>query len=454
VFARSAVFGPDSSLPAGPRLPRLVQTAWFVARPIECLERCHRRFGDYFTLRLIGLGTTVFVADPAGIKAIFTGDPKILHAGEGNAILEPLLGAKSVLLLDEQAHIRKRRLMLPAFHGERMQSYASLIEEITLDEINRWPIGEPFPIRARMQAITLDVIMRAVFGIVDADRLAALRPRVARLVKMSMGPGAALLPFVGRSRSTSRWTPWARFQRAVESVDEILFAEIAARRSSARIDERSDILSLLVQATDAEGRGMSDQELRDELVTLLLAGHETTATSGAWAVELLLRNPKAHKRFRESFLGGERAYLDAVIMETLRLRPAIPAVGRKLTAPLTLAGHELPKGTNVSPCIYLVHRRPDLYPEPDSFQPERFLPNAPNSSEWFPFGGGTRRCVGASFATLELRIVLSTILSSTNLAPADKVPDNVERRAVVLVPKRGVRVVRLPANEPSTAPCG
>ena len=439
-------------MPAGPRLPRLVQTAWFVARPIECLDYCHSRFGDYFTLRLIGLGTTVFVADPAGVRAIFTGDPEILRAGESNAILEPLLGPHSVLLLDDQPHIRKRRLMMPAFHGERLQRYAEVIEEITLAEIKRWPIGEPFPVRPRMQAITLDVIMRAVFGIDDASRLNELRPRVARLVKMSMGPGAALLPFVGRARGGTRWTPWARFRRAVESVDEMLFAEISARHSDAGIGERSDILSLLMQARDADGLGMSNQELRDELVTLLLAGHETTATSCAWAVELLLRNPDAHQRFRESILAGDRAHVDAVIKETLRLRPVIPAVGRRFAAPLALAGHHVPVGTNVSPCIHLVHRRPDVYPEPDSFQPTRFLCNPPNSTEWIPFGGGTRRCVGAGFAALELRVVLSTILSCTNLILADTVPETVERRAVVLVPRRGVRVVRL--GEASTAPCG
>jgi cytochrome P450 len=234
----------------------------------------------------------------------------------------------------------------------------------------------------------------------------------------------------------------------------MLFAEISARRSDAGIGERSDILSLLIQARDADGRGMSDQELRDELVTLLLAGHETTATSGAWAVELLLRNPGAHQRFRESVVAGDRAHVDAVIKETLRLRPVIPAVGRRLAAPLALAGHDLPTGTNVSPCIHLVHRRPDVYPEPDSFQPTRFLSNPPNSTEWIPFGGGTRRCVGASFATLELRVVLSTILSCTNLVLADTVPETVERRAVVLVPRRGVRVVHIGVGEASTAPCG
>jgi cytochrome P450 len=452
VLARKGVLGANAGLPAGPRLPRLVQTAWFVARPLECLEYCHNRFGDYFTLRLIGLGTTVFVADPAGVRAIFTGDPEILHAGESNAILEPLLGPHSVLLLDDQPHIRKRRLMTPAFHGERLQRYAEVIEEITLAEINRWPIGEPFPVRPRMQAITLEVIMRAVFGIDDTSRLTELRPRVARLVKMSMGPGAALLPFVGRSGSASRWTPWARFQSAVESVDEMLFAEISVRRSDAEIDERSDILSLLMQARDADGHGMGDQELRDELVTLLLAGHETTATSGAWAIELLLRNPVAHQRFRESILAGDHALVDAVIKETLRLRPVIPAVGRKLAAPLTLAGHDLPAGTNVSPCIHLVHRRADVYSEPDSFQPTRFLSNPPNSAEWIPFGGGTRRCIGAGFATLELRVVLSTILSCTDLVVADTVPETVERRAVVLVPRRGVRVIRV--GDAATAPCG
>jgi cytochrome P450 family 135 len=425
-----------------------VQTIWSVRWPLSLQRYCHRRFGDHFTLRMVGqLGTTVNVADPVAVKAIFTGDPAVFRAGAANSILEPLLGAHSVLLLDGASHLRKRRLMLPPFHGKAMQRYAELIEEITVDEIQRWPLENPFGLRPRTQAITLEVIMRAVFGIEDAARLREVRPLIRRLVNMTMGPGAAMLPFVGRSRRRSRWTPWARFQRAVESVDAVIFDEIARRRADPESVRKDDVLSMLLQARDENGRGMTDAELRDELVTLLLAGHETTATAAAWAVELLLRNSEALARLRRELAEGRTEYLDAAIREALRVRPVIPAIGRRLAAPATLNGNILPAGINVSPSIYLLHRRPEIYPQPEEFRPERFLQQPPDGYEWIPFGGGTRRCLGASFAMLELRVVLSTILGHAVLALVDKRPDRMTPKAVVLVPHRGVRV-RLESRVP------
>jgi cytochrome P450 len=281
-------------LPPGPRLPRLVQTLWSVRWPLSLQQHCRRRFGDCFTLRLIGqLGTTVYLADPAAVKAIFTGDPDVFRAGEANAVLEPLLGRHSVLLLDGEAHLRKRRLMLPPFHGDRMRRYVQVVREVSLAELDRWEENQPFVLRPRMQAITLEVIMRAVFGIEDAARLTEVRPLVQRLVTMTMGPGAAMLPFVGRFRGRRKWVPWARFQRAVDAVDDVLFEEIRNRRNDPRVQDRGDVLSMLVETRDEHGRGLTDDELRDELVTLLLAGHETTATAAAWTVELLLRHPEA-----------------------------------------------------------------------------------------------------------------------------------------------------------------
>jgi cytochrome P450 len=403
-------------------------------------RRCQRRFGDCFTTRFIGqLGTTVQLADPDLVKAVFTGDPEVFRAGECNAILEPLLGQQSLLLLDGQRHVRTRRLMLPPFHGERMQRYAELIQEIATDELERWPLHQPFALRPRMQAITLEVIMRAVFGIEDAARLREVRPLIGRLVTMTMGPGAAMLPFVGRFGHRTKWVPWARFQRAVDSVDETLLEEIRRRRGDPEAAARDDVLSMLVQVRDEDGCAMTDAELRDELVTLLLAGHETTATAAAWTVELLLRNPEPLGRLRADLAGGTD-YLEAAIKEALRLRPVIPAVGRRLAEPVTLNGYRLPAGINVSPAIYLLHRRLDTYPDPDTFRPERFLEEPPDSYHWIPFGGGTRRCIGASFAMLELRVVLSTILQQARLSLVEKRPERIRPRAVVFVPAHGVRV--------------
>jgi cytochrome P450 len=425
---------------------------WSVRWPVSFQHSCQRRFGDCFTTRFVGqLGTTVHLADPSAVKAVFAGDRRAFRAGEANAILEPLLGPRSVLVLDGESHLRARRLMLPPFHGERMQRYLALMREIVTEELRRWPEQRAFALRPRMQAITLEVIMRAVFGIDDAARLREVRPLVGRLVRMTMGPGAAMLPFVGRFGGRTRWVPWARFQRAVESVDTVLLAEIRRRRADEHAGDREDVLSMLLRARDEDGQGMSDAELRDELVTLLLAGHETTATAGAWAVELLLRHPAALARLQRDLADGRGTYLDAVIKEAMRLRPVIPAIGRRLVAPVVLNGYRLPAGINVSPAIYLLHRRPEVYPEPTVFRPERFLEDPPDTYEWLPFGGGTRRCIGASFAMAELRIVLATILQEARLSLVERRPERIRARAVVFVPAHGVRV-RLEALEPSGAP--
>jgi cytochrome P450 len=418
--------------------------------PVSFQHRCQRLFGDCFTTRFVGqLGTTVHLADPAAVKAVFAGDREAFRAGEANAILEPLLGPHSLLVLDGEPHLRARRLMLPPFHGERMHRYLALMREIVMEDLERWPEQRPFALRPRLQAITLEVIMRAVFGIDDAARLRAVRPRVGRLVKMTMGPGAAMLPFVGRFGGRRKWVPWARFQRAVDSVDEVIFDEIRRRRADQGAPEREDVLSMLVQARDDDGQGMTDAELRDELVTLLLAGHETTATAGAWAVEQLLRHPAALHRLQQDLADGGNDYLDAAIKETLRLRPVIPAIGRRLATPVVLNGDRLPAGIIVSPAIYLLHRRPEIFPEPTVFRPERFLEDPPDTYQWIPFGGGTRRCIGASFAMTELRIVLSTILQEARLSLVDARPERIRARAVVFVPAHGVRV-RLEAREPSS----
>jgi cytochrome P450 len=413
----------------------------WIARPIAFLERCNHRYGEMFTVRF-PVGTIVFVSNPDVIKEIFTGDAGVLHAGEANATpLEPLMGKNSVLLLDGPEHMRQRKLMLPSFHGERMQSYGDLMREIAEDEIRRWPVGEPFPLRPRTQAITLEIIMRAVFGIQDAEQLDLLRERLHRLLDIGMKPLALAGIVLEPLRKTVGRRTWAKFQRLRGDVDEVLYDEIARRRTATDIADRSDVLSILLQARDEEGKPLTDTELRDELITLLVAGHETTATTLAWAFDLLLRHPNELARLQEEIDGGEsEEYLDAVIKETLRIRPVVPGVVRKLKAPIEIGGRRFPAGVRVAPNIYLTHRREDVYPEPARFRPERFLERPADTYSWIPFGGGIRRCLGASFALYELKVVIPTIIRNVTLSAVGDRPEPIRRRAITFVPARDAMV--------------
>jgi cytochrome P450 len=422
-------------LPPGPSYPRAVQTLGWVRRPFSFMERCHERYGDMFTLRIAQEGTWVFLAHPDYVKQVFTGDPTVLHAGEGNAVLGPILGNSSVLLLDEKPHMRERKLLLPPFHGERMQRYGELMAEIAAAEIDRWPTGETLPLWPRMQDITLEVIMRAVFGVNDASRLDALRSELQSMLKRLATPSTmALLALLGpeRMRSVNRIT------RVLEPVDRLINEEIDRRRDASDLEEREDILSLLLQARYEDGTPMGNAELRDELMTLLLAGHETTATSLAWAVERLVRHPEQLERLREDSTGD---YADAVIKETLRLRPVLPIVVRKLKQDWEVGGRLLPKGATVAPCIHLIHRREDVYPDPRAFRPERFLERPAGTYTWIPFGGGVRRCLGASFAQFEMKVVLRELVARTTLTATRPESERVSRRAITLTPSRGAQVV-------------
>jgi cytochrome P450 len=413
----------------------------WIARPIPFLERCHRLYGDMITVRF-PVGTIVFISDPAVIKEIFTGDPDVLHAGEGNAApLEPIMGKNSVLLLDGAEHMRQRKLMLPSFHGERMQRYGELMREIAEREIRGWPVGRPFPLRPHTQAITLEIIMRTVFGIEDAGRLEHLRDRLGRLLDLGMQRAALASIVLPVLRKTIGRNTWKRFVSLREDVDAVLYDEIARRRVGEDTTERDDVLSVLLQARDEEGKPMTDVELHDELMTLLVAGHETTATAIAWAFELLLRNPAELARLQDEVDTGESdEYLDAVIKESLRLRPVVPGVVRKLTRPLELGGYELPAGVRAAPNIYLTHRRPDIYPEPERFRPERFIDSPADTYSWIPFGGGVRRCLGASFALYEMKIVIPTILRTASLRAVGATPEPIRRRAITFVPQRDAMV--------------
>ncbi len=427
------------ALPPGPRLPAFWQTLHWVVRPTDFLDECRREFGDCFRLRFVALGDIVFVADPALIKEVFTGDPDTFRAGEANAVLEPVVGSRSILLLDGQEHLRERRLLLPAFHGERMRAYGELMAAIAQRELDRWPLDAPFALQPRMAAVTLEVILSAVFGLEEGGRRDELRARLRTMIEGSRSR-IGMLPILREDYGD--WSLGGRFRLRVRAVDELLLAEIRERRADPRATERDDILSLLLQARDEDGEPMGDHELRDELMTMLVAGHETTATSLAWTFERLVRHPDVLARLLAEIEAGEDdAYLDAVIKETLRLRPILPIVARKLSRDVQLGGYELPEGFVVAPCIYLTHRRADVYPDPDAFRPERFLERPADGYSWLPFGGGVRRCLGAAFATYELKVVLRTILPQVRLRADVAGDEEVVRGGITFVPRHGARVV-------------
>ena len=412
------------------------------------MERCRRRYGDVFTIKLPASGTVVFASDPDAVKHVFTASPDVLRAGEANRPLEPILGSRSLLLLDGRDHLRHRRLMLPSFHGDRLKGYGDLMRRIAEDEIAKWPHGRPTPMQPRMQAITLEIILRVVFGMDEASgALDRMRTRIDELLRVGTSP-AALVPLL--RRNLGRHSLGHRFESALHAADEALYDEIRARRAAPDLSERDDIFSLLAQARDEDGGGLSDQELHDELITLLIAGHETTATALAWACERLVRTPGALDRMADEAAAGGYDYADAVCTETLRLRQPIPVVARRVKQPFELMGHEIPVDAVIAPCIYLVHRRPDVYPDPYAFRPERFLERPPETYTWLPFGGGVRRCIGARFAQYEMRVVLQTVVERLRLEAAEPAPELVRRRSIVLAPARGGRVVTT-ARRPSSA---
>jgi cytochrome P450 family 135 len=420
-----------AALPPGPTEPRLAQMMQWISRPMAFATKQRDRYGDTFTANIDG-HPWVMLGDPDDVRTVFTAGPQRTNAGEANAVLRPTLGSHSLLLLDGEEHLRQRKLMLPAFHGERIERYREIMRDATERAVASWRTGEPFALRPHTQAITFEVIVRAVFGVDDAGAMARLREPLRRMLDWAGNPAPLLLvAVVGPENPVVRRVIGRRY---LEPVDRELYALIAARRESPDLAERQDVLSTLLLARDEDGEPMSDVELRDELLTLLVAGHETTATSLAWAVERLVRHPGALDR-----VATDAEYADAVVKETLRLRPVVAIVLRRLLEPLQVAGRELPAGTTVAPCILLVHRREDLYPEPDAFRPERFLREPAGTYSWIPFGGGVRRCLGAAFAQVEMQVVLETIARSARLEAVGE-PEEVRRRGVTLVPARGGQV--------------
>ena len=440
------------ALPPGPGGPALVQSLRLAMHPCETLEAWARRWGDCFSVRLLGGRINVFCSHPDAVRDIHAGDPEVFYGGEAAAdILAPLLGRRSLLVLDGERHLRERKLMSPPFHGQRVHVYGRLVRDSTRRVIAGWGLGRPFPIHHEMQAITLDVIVRAVFGVDDGPKLAELRRRLQHFLALVDGPAAAFLVFPFAQFELGGLTPWGRYVRRARAIDDILYAEMARRRSEGTAG-RSDILSLLLDARDEAGAPMSDVELRDEMFTLLMAGHETTATSLAWVFYQVLRHPDVVARLRDELqavLGdgpmepehvGRLEYLDAVLKETQRLTPVIGMTGRLLRAPARINGWELPAGVVVCPALYLVHRRPDLWPEPERFRPERFLGVRPSPFHFFPFGGGVRRCLGAAFATYEMKVVLSEVLRRAELRIADGYRLRAVQRAITSAPSAGMPV--------------
>jgi cytochrome P450 len=427
-----------ASLPPGPRMPRLLQSIRWTREPLPFLEQCRERYGDTFTLRLRHLGAWVVLSDPEDAKRIFSTDTNELGVGMPNLALRPVLGTHSVMLSEEPEHMARRKMMLPRFHGERMREDAEMMTELTRREVRAWPVGEPFRLWPRMQALTQEVVMRAVFGD-DGGRLDRLRALLtnlteaindeSRLGKLALfGPG-----WLERSRG---------WREAMGPVEEAVLDEVRRRRAEGE-DGRRDAVSILIEARNEDGSLLSEKDLRDELLTLLTDG--PTSSSLAWVFERLLRHPEKLTRLQGELLAGEgEAYLDAVIKETLRLRPPVSVVVRRLLSPATLGGYELPAGTLVAPCVYLIHHREDVYEDPGSFVPERFLEQRAAVPTWIPFGGGSRRCLAASYAEQEMKRVLRTVLEEVELKPVEARSERVARAAIAFSPAEHGLVVAKP----------
>ncbi|HEX5984007.1 MAG TPA: cytochrome P450 [Solirubrobacterales bacterium] len=433
-----------SALPPGPRMPRALQAVGWTQRPLPWLEKCHRRYGDTFTLRIRHYGDWVLLADPDDVKKVFTAGQAV-GVATANPLLGPLLGPRSVMLLEEPEHMTRRKLMLPSFHGKAVQADAEMMAAVARQEIARWPVGEPFALWPRMQDITLDVVMRAVFGPdSESPRLQPLRERLRLLTTWMNEPrNLAMLAAFGPG-----WVTRSRgYREAMGAVEEAVMEEVRRRKAEPEGGSLG-VVSMLVRAEYEDGSLMSDQDLRDELVTLLSDG--PTSSTLAWTFERLLRNPDKLHALQADLAGGGGDYLDAVVKETLRLRPPVPVVVRNLLEPLRLGGYELPAGTTVAPCIHLIHRDERHYPEAHRFLPERFLGKQPGTYTWIPFGGGTRRCLAASYAEMEMKRVLRIVLETTELRAVENDGERARKSAISFSPdQKGLVIAEPRETEPA-----
>jgi hypothetical protein len=429
-------------LPPGPTTPAAIQLVATWKRPGGSIERLRKRYGKRIAVQLPFQPPFVILSDPADIKELFTAPPDVLHPGEGARVLEPLLGRNSVILLDEGPHLEQRKLMLPAFHGEKMQRLTGTMTELAEREVGSWPVDTPVALHPHLQQLTLEVILRAVFGLERGQRLDDLRDVLAELLKFTENP-LSVLPALRRVAS---WTPsLRRFDELRRRTDKLIFGLVRERRAAEQAGEPlgDDILAMLVQARHEDESPMSDAELRDELMTALTAGHETTASQLAWAFERLAREPAVMKRLAAEVDAGDGdEYLTAVIYEVMRRRPVLPnAEPRLVKVPVTIGGYRYPAGVSLLASVYLVHHDPEIYPEPYAFRPERFIGTPPGTYTWIPFGGGRRRCLGASFAMQEMKIVLRAAMQRYELAPVGRRPERTARRSITFSPGGGATVV-------------
>lgn len=420
-------------LPPGPPLPSTLQAVLWARRPLPLLERCQRRYGDVFTLRVRHSGTWVILAGPEDVKRVFTAGHASLGVGTANSILGPLLGPRSVMLLEEPEHLRRRRLMLPPFHGERMSGYGDMLARITREEVAGWPRDTPFALWPRMQEITLGAIMRLVFGSTEGEPMRRMRTLLRNLTNWMNDPRRLRLLVAAGPRRFARRD---EYLEVMTPVEQAVLEEVRARRAQGIAPDARDILSLLCAAQYEDGEPMTEQDLRDEIVTLLTDGPSSALLT--WIFERLLRHPEKLARLREEVgaQGVESDYLEAVVKETLRLCPAAPIVVRRLLAPMTLGGHTLPAGTTVAPCVHLIHRREEIYPRPLRFEPERFLEDPPGGYSWIPYGGGVRRCLAASYAQLLMKQVTCTVIEEVDLKAVDAGPERPRKSAIAFVPHR------------------
>jgi cytochrome P450 len=440
----------EDTLPPGPRWPPALQSLGMIQLP-RFLDSCHKRYGDRFTVRLGRFGTFVYLVDPEDIRSVFRGDDGVFHAGEANAtFLGRVLGSSSVLVTDDEVHLRQRRRLSGPFHGDSIARLATVMSDVAQKDIGTWPIGQAFPLLPRMRRITMDVILRAVIGVRedDAARLDRLRSTLAALVDLDL---VKLAPFVF-PKLADVW-PWTRYKAVQETADDLLRSEIERCASDPALEHRTDVLAMLVRHREDDGTAMTAGEVRDQLVTLLLAGHETTATGLSWTFERLVRHPAVLARAVRAADEQDDAYLDAVVTESLRIRPVVPDITRKLMTDVTIGQGDrqlrLPAGTFVDPAIYLVLRSPEHYPDPLAFRPDRFVGQRPDPNVWIPFGGGSRRCLGAAFALTEMRVVLSEVLRNIDLEPSSRRAERTRVRHVTLTPQRGAVVTVRRHREPA-----
>lgn len=412
-------------------MPALVQTMLFLAVRPRLYRHLRRRHGDVFMTRLLGSPRVVTLTRPEHVRQVFAGTPDVYHAGEGNEILRPVMGPHSVMITDEDEHQRTRKMLMPAFNGAALRGYGELMADLAAANVERWPVGRPFPVHPAMNDVTLEIILRVVFGMSDGPRLTELRGRLRKLIEI--GPLTALGWSYAR---LAGFPPWRGHRENLAAFDRLMYQEILDRRAVGDLADRRDVLSRLVNTTD-----LTDPELRDQMVTLLLAGHETTATALAWCFHDLARNPAVLRKAQAAADDGDEDYLEAVAKEALRRHPIIQNIPRVLTEPTEIAGFLLPARTIVAPSVTLTQEDPTHHDAPGEFRPERFLGRQPPLGTWIPFGGGVRRCIGAGFSLKEMATTLGAALSRYDLHPARPAPEYSKPRNITLVPHRGALII-------------